>query len=136
VKNLVPSRFIFLFIFVRFHLVDIPILPAKTGLLRFVEFHLVFNSQQENIYRHYLPPEGSHVLKVLTQCLIILRFKLQSRVKKKVADSFLLLCMSLYRQMLLMFGTSSILRLIMVTGKTLFILYLMKYCTFEFCGLH
>jgi len=118
VKNLVPSRFIFLFIFFRFHLIDIQIVSAKTGLLRFVEFHLVFNSQQENIYRHYLSPEGSHVFKVLTQCLIILRFKLESRVKEKIADSFLLLCMSLYRQMLFMFGTSLILRLMMVTLLT------------------
>lgn len=111
-KNLVPSRFILLFIFVRFHFIDIQIISAKTGLLRFVEFHLVFNSQQENFYCHYLSPEGSNVFKVLTQCLIILSFKLESRVKKKVADSFLLLCM------LLMFGTSSILRLMMVTLLT------------------
>lgn len=111
-KNLVPSRFIFLFIFVHLHLIDIQIISAKSGLLRFVEFHIVFSSQQENIYCHYLSPEGSHVFKVLTQCLIILRFKLESRVKKKVADSFLLLCM------LLMFGTNWILRIMLATLLT------------------
>jgi len=117
-KNLVPSRFIFLFIFVHFHLVDIQIVSAKAGLLKFVEFHFVFSSQQKNIYRHYLSPEGSHVFKVLMQYLIILRFKLESNAKKNVADSFLLLCMSLYRQMLLTFGTSLILRLMIVTLLT------------------
>lgn len=79
----------------------------------------MFNSQQENIYGHYLSPEGSHVLKVLTQCPIILLFKLELRVKKNVADSFLPLCMSLYRQMLLMFGTSLILRLMIANSPNL-----------------
>lgn len=96
VNNLVPRRFIFL-LFVRFRLADIQIVSANNGLLKFVEFHLAFNSQQENIYRHYFSPKGSHVLKVVTKYLIVLRFILESHVKMNVADSFLLLCVWLYR---------------------------------------